>query len=88
MKKHVEVLRAILRCSRHRRTADHAALRLRVECTERELERALAKLVGDGLVYQTPRGAMALTLAGLAVAAATLPPVSKKRAASKARSAA
>jgi hypothetical protein len=71
MTKHIEVLRAILRCSRHRRVADRAALRLRVNGGE-EVEAAIGRLVHDGLVIDDgPR--LRLTLMGLAVAVATLP---------------
>jgi hypothetical protein len=68
----IEVLRAALRCARHRRTGDRAALLLRVDCSEPELERALERLAGAGLVRSAddPR----LTLEGLAVAVASLRP--------------
>jgi Mn-dependent DtxR family transcriptional regulator len=87
MKTNVEVLRAILRCSRHRRAANRAALRLRVECSENELGEALAMLQKDGLVALEGDHAR-LTMAGLAVAVASLPKARKQVATKKARSAA
>jgi Mn-dependent DtxR family transcriptional regulator len=68
----VEVLRAILRCSRHRRSADRAALALRVDATEAELDQALATLSAEGLVVDDRLGSR-LTLMGLAVAVASIP---------------
>ncbi len=82
----IAVLRAALRCARHRREASREALLLRVDCTEPELDEALAALAREGLV-RSPRDAR-LTLAGLAVAVATVAPVRTQHAPLRARSAA
>jgi uroporphyrinogen-III synthase len=82
----LEILRATLRCARHRRAADRAALAIRVDCTDQELWEALAVLEADGLVVCSPK-AVRLTLEGLAVAVASISPV-RQRAAARARSAA
>ena len=86
--KHISlaVLRASLRCARHRRNPSRQALLVRVDCTERELDDALAALAKEGLV-RSPRDAR-LTFAGLAVAVASIPPVRAQRAPARARSAA
>jgi hypothetical protein len=82
----IAVLRAALRCARHRREVSREALLLRVDCTEAELDVALAELSRDGLVRSAtdPR----LTFAGLAVAVATVAPVRTERAPARARTAA
>jgi hypothetical protein len=80
------VLRAALRCARHRRTPDRAALLVRVDCSETELDAALAALADDGLVRSATDAR--LTLAGLAVAVAGLPPARVAAAPSRTRTAA
>jgi len=78
--KHISlaVLRASLRCARHRRNPSREALLVRVDCSEAELDAALVALAKDGLLRSPhdPR----LTFAGLAVAVASLPPVRARRA--------
>lgn len=82
----LEVLRAALRCARHRRVADRAALLVRVDCSAGELDVALASLSRRGLL-RSPRDG-SLTLFGFAVAVATLPPPRAKAAPAGARTAA
>ena len=72
------VLRASLRCARHRRAPDRAALLLRVDCSASELDAALAELADEGLVRSARDGR--LTFAGLAVAVASLPPLEARAA--------
>jgi len=81
----IAVLRAALRCARHRRPVSREALLVRVDCTEPELDEALSALSREGLV-RSPRDAR-LTLAGLAVAVATIPPIRAHRAPARARAA-
>jgi hypothetical protein len=83
---HIAVLRAALRCARHRREVSRGALLVRVDCTDSELDTALGALSRDGLVRSPhdPR----LTFAGLAVAVATVAPVRTQRTPVRARSAA
>ncbi len=71
----LRVLYAVLRCARHRRVVDRAALELRVDCSELELDLALTTLEREGLVAQCSKAPVCwrLTLTGLAVAVATLP---------------
>ncbi len=72
------VLRAILRCSRHRRRADMPALAARVALTPRRLRAALGRLERAGLLLL--RGDEArLTLVGLAVAVASIDAGRKRR---------
>lgn len=73
----IAVLRASLRCARARREVSREALLVRVDCTEPELDAVLAGLSHDGLV-RSPSDAR-LTLAGLAVAVATVAPVRAER---------
>jgi len=82
----VLVLRAALRCARHRRPVDRASLLVRVDCSEAELDAALAKLARDGLVRSArdPR----LTMLGFTVAVAAIPAVRAERVDERARSAA
>jgi RIO-like serine/threonine protein kinase len=68
----LRVLHAVLRCARHRRIVDRAALELRVDCSEPELDIALTTLQREALIAQSTLG-WRLTLTGLAVAVATLP---------------
>jgi len=82
----IEVLRAALRCARHRRPIDRAAILLRVDCDEGELETALGSLARRGLV-RSPRDAR-LTFEGFAVAVASLPPARASERPVRARSAA
>jgi hypothetical protein len=82
----IAVLRASLRCARARREVSREALLVRVDCTEPQLDEALAALSREGLV-RSPSDAR-LTLAGLAVAVATVAPVRTQRVAVRARSAA
>lgn len=70
--KHVLVLRAVLRCARHRRAASRAALLVRVDCTNTELDAALEKLARDGLIHSSSDAR--LTMSGLAVALAAIAP--------------
>ena len=59
---------------------------MRVDCSEPELDVALAQLARDGLV-RAPNDAR-LTMAGLAVAVATIRPIATSQAVQRARSAA
>ncbi len=84
---HVLVLRAALRCARHRRAADRAALLLRVDCSAVELDAALIRLADDGLIHTCMEAR--LTMQGLAVAlAAIATPARVVRSHERARSAA
>ena len=74
---HVLVLRAALRCARHRRAASRAALAVRVDCSEADLDVALAKLARAGLIHSTTD--VRLTMRGFAVAVATIAPVRAAR---------
>jgi hypothetical protein len=59
---------------------------MRVDCSESELESALAQLAGDGLVRG--RNDARLTMTGLAVAVATIRPIASSEVVQRARSAA
>ncbi len=82
----IAVLRASLRCARARREVSREAILVRVDCTEPQLDEALAELSREGLV-RSPSDAR-LTFAGFAVAVATVAPVHSQRVAVRARSAA
>lgn len=82
----IEVLRAALRCARHRRPVDRAAIELRVDCTGAELDLAMAELARRGLV-RSARDAR-LTFEGLAIAVASVPPLRASAKPARARSAA
>ena len=97
----ITILRAALRCARHRREATREALILRVDCTESELDAALAELARDGLVRapdDASRGSsgvsgaepltVRLTMAGLAVAVAAIRSVAVVKPVQRTRSAA
>jgi Mn-dependent DtxR family transcriptional regulator len=71
-------LRALFRCARYRRAADVAALSLRVPGSPSELAAALRALEARGLVASSP-SSLRLTMDGLAVAAALLPPIAAGR---------
>jgi hypothetical protein len=59
---------------------------MRVDCSESELDAALAQLAADGLVRG--KGDARLTMAGLAVAVATIRPIAVAQQVQRARSAA
>ena len=59
---------------------------MRVDCSEAELDAALAELARDGLVRA--KGDARLTMAGLAVAVATIRPIAQQQVVHRARSAA
>ncbi len=81
------VLRASLRCARHRRNPSRAALLVRVDCSDAELDQALAALAREGLVHSASDAR--LTFSGFAVAVASLPPLgAARRAPARARTAA
>jgi hypothetical protein len=82
----IAVLRAALRCSRHRREVTREALLLRVDCSDSELGAVLAQLARDGLVRGVTDSR--LTMEGLAVAVATIRPVAVAPQVQRARSAA
>ena len=82
----IAVLRAALRCARHRREVTREALLVRVDCADSELDAVLAQLAQDGLV-RSPEDAR-LTMSGLAVAVATIRPVAAATVVQRARSAA
>jgi predicted transcriptional regulator len=68
------VLRAMLRLARRRQPAQDSELRLRVGRTAREVRASLRRLRSQGLVEIRVEAAPRLTLTGLAVAVALLPP--------------
>lgn len=75
---HLDLLRALFRLHRYRRTADVAALELRVPLDRASLRTALRALAAAGAV--TFDGAEArLTLVGLALAAASAGARSRRR---------
>ena len=82
----IAILRAALRCSRHRRAVSSEALLMRVDCSESDLASALADLARDGLVRAHDDAR--LTMAGLAVAVATIRPIATSQVVQRARSAA
>jgi hypothetical protein len=59
---------------------------MRVDCSESELDAALAQLARDGLVRSSSDAR--LTMAGLAVAVATIRPIAAPHVVQRARSAA
>jgi len=84
--KHLDILRAVLRCHRHRRPADLAALELRVLVEGDELRAALGLLERVGLVRRL--GAeVKLTFEGFAVAVASLPGARKRNRSTQKRAA-
>ncbi|HEY2366474.1 MAG TPA: hypothetical protein VGH87_08815 [Polyangiaceae bacterium] len=86
MQLRIAVLRAALRCSRHRREVSREALVMRVDCSASELDAALSELAHDGLVRSSTDAR--LTMAGLAVAVATIRPIAAQQVVQRARSAA
>lgn len=78
------ILRAMLRISRRRATADIDTLLVRVGGTEAELRVALRALEAAGFVERRTRD-VRLTMAGLAVAVAQIPPVKTSKAAAPSR---
>lgn len=78
----LSVLRAVLRLSRRNRAVTVDELLLRVGGDVADVRAALRALVASDLVQSTPRGP-ALTLTGLAVAVASLPPRAQPRAAAR-----
>lgn len=81
------ILRAMLRLQRRRAVIEEGALLVRVGGTEAELEIGLRALEAAGFV-QVVAGQPRLTMAGLAVAIAQIPPVAARRAAQRGRRAA
>jgi hypothetical protein len=69
------ILRAMLRISRRRATADLDTLLVRVGGTEAECRVAIRSLEAAGFVERRPGGQVRLTMAGLAVAVAQIPAV-------------
>ena len=69
------ILRAMLRISRRRTTADLDTLLVRVGGTEGECRVAIRSLEAAGFVERRPGGVVRLTMAGLAVAVAQIPAV-------------
>jgi hypothetical protein len=59
---------------------------MRVDCSDSELDAALAQLADDGLVRS--KADARLTMAGLAVAVATIRPITSSEVVQRARSAA
>ena len=59
---------------------------MRVDCSDSELDAALAQLADDGLVRS--KNDARLTMAGLAVAVATIRPIAAQQVVQRARSAA
>jgi hypothetical protein len=73
------VLGAMLRLARRRELADEAAIGLRVSGSAREVRRSLRRLADQGLVERMHTGTARLSMAGLAVAVAMLPPSAPRR---------
>ncbi|MFO0672418.1 MAG: hypothetical protein U0235_22880 [Polyangiaceae bacterium] len=78
------ILRAMLRLQRRRAVIDEASLLVRVGGTEAELEIGLRALEAAGFIH-IEGGQPRLSMAGLAVAIAQIPPVAAKRAAARGR---
>jgi DNA-binding IclR family transcriptional regulator len=74
----IDVLRALLRLARRRTPATAADLLARVDASEPELVRILARLEKAELAYRDG-GGVRLSLGGLAVAAASVAPVGPGR---------
>jgi Mn-dependent DtxR family transcriptional regulator len=74
MNSDARVLGAMLRLARRREVADETAIGVRVSGSPREVRQSLRRLEHKGLVERTHTGAARLSLAGLAVAVAMLPP--------------
>ncbi len=68
---HLDLLRALFRLQRYRRTADVAALELRVPLDRAALRASLRALATAGAVSFDEGGQPRLTLVGLALAAAS-----------------
>lgn len=93
MRYETQILRAMLRLSKKQAEASVDALLERVDGTDADVRVALRRMEHAGLVVRQPHDAARLTMAGLAVAVATVPPVRaakqvrRKRAASRTRAA-
>jgi|GEM_PF-2197329 len=72
------VLRAMLRLARRREAADEDALAVRVGGTRGAVRGAVRRLAAGGLVARRRDGVPSLTLAGLALAVALLPPGARR----------
>ena len=68
------VLRAMLRLARRREAAEEDAIAVRVGGSQGKVRASLRRLEADGLVERRVRQAPRLTMAGLAIAVALLPP--------------
>lgn len=79
------VLRAMLRLARRRQAADVGEVALRVGGSASDVRAALRRLDSGGLVERRLSEAPRLTLAGLAVAVATLPERARRTAAKAVR---
>jgi DNA-binding GntR family transcriptional regulator len=79
------ILRAMLRLSRRREAADEDALTVRSGHSRAAVRDALRRLQAQGLVERRPSLPPRLTMTGLAVAVALLPPSSALPAARAAR---
>lgn len=77
------ILRAMLRLQRRRAVVELDALLVRVGGTEAELRVGLRTLEAAGFVERRPHDQARLTMAGLAVAVAQIPPVTRKPAAKR-----
>jgi Mn-dependent DtxR family transcriptional regulator len=73
-----EVLRAMLRVARRCEAADEDSIAVRVGGSKASVRAALRRLDAQGLVERRDERAPRLTMAGLAVAVAQLPPQQKK----------
>ena len=74
-----EVLRAMLRVARRCEGADEEALAARVGGTKGAVRAAIRRLDAQGLVERRGERPPRLTMAGLAMAVALLPPQVKKK---------
>ncbi len=68
------VLRAMLRLARRREAALEGSIAVRVRGARHEVRASLRRLEAEGLVERRPSQGPRLTMSGLAVAVALLPP--------------
>ncbi len=80
MKVDIEVLRAMLRVARRCEGADEEAVAVRIGGSRATVRAALRRLDAQGLVERRRQHPPRLTMAGLALAVALLPPQVKKKA--------
>lgn len=74
----IDTLRALLRLARRRTPATLAELLVRVDTDAETLARVVERLVRTDLAFRVGAG-VRLSLGGLAVAAASCPPIARRR---------